>query len=132
MTFPITLRSQKQELSYLKKFVNVYSKVLKCATHKKLLVIARLFTSKMTHLRPSLSEEFEPHVSFKHSLILSLFSFAGSMLLDIFVLSLFHLNKHRHRPTPLWCGFFALRNVKQQNATAAKNQPQDIGMPSGQ
>ena len=51
---PFYFTKQRQELPYWKNFTNAYSEVLKCATRKKLVDIARSFTSEMIHLRPSL------------------------------------------------------------------------------
>ena len=73
---------------------------------KKLLHIAHPITSKMTQLRPSLSKEFDSHLSVKHSLIKSLISMTGSLLLHVRVVWLYHRYKHRHPNTPLWCGLF--------------------------
>ena len=47
---------------------------------EKLLEIARPISSKMTQLRPSLSEEFDSHLSTKNSLLMSLISVLGSMV----------------------------------------------------
>ena len=85
---------------------------------KKLLDIARHVTSKMAQLRPSLSKEFETHLSIKHSLIVSLISFTGSMLLLVIFVWLYHRFKHRHPSTPIWCGLFCPRKSK---ATRRKN-----------
>ena len=52
---------------------------------KKLLDIAPPITSKVKQLRPSLSNEFESHLSIKHSLTKNLISFPGSMLLHVIV-----------------------------------------------
>ena len=65
------------------------------------LDIARPNTSKMTQLRPFLSKEIGSHVSIKHSLIMNFLSFAGSVLLHIVVVWLYHRFKHRHPITPL-------------------------------
>ena len=46
---------------------------------KELSEIARPFTTKMTQVRPSLSREFDSHLSIRHSLVMRLISFAGSM-----------------------------------------------------
>ena len=73
---------------------------------KKLLDVARPITSKMTQLRPSLFKEFESHLSLKNSLIMSLISFTGSMLLHLIVVWMCHHYKHRHSTTPLWCCLF--------------------------
>ena len=50
----------------------------------------------MTQLRPSLSREFDSHLSIRHSLVMSLISFAGSMLLHVIVVWIYHRYKHRH------------------------------------
>ena len=73
---------------------------------KNLLEIALPITTKMTQLRPSLSREFDSHLSIRHSLVMSLISFAGSMLLHVSVVWIYHRYKHRHNATPLWCGLF--------------------------
>ena len=73
---------------------------------KKLLEIARPITTKMTQLRPSLTKEFESHLSIKHSLLMSLISFVGSMVLHVIVVWIYHRYKHRNPSTPLWCGLF--------------------------
>ena len=77
---------------------------------EKLLDIARPITSKMTQLRPSLSKEFESHLSIKHSLLMSLISFIGSMILHILFVFIYHRYKHKHSHTPLWCGLFCPKN----------------------
>ena len=73
---------------------------------KKLLEIARPITTKMTQLRPSLSREFDSHLSIRHSLVMSVISFAGSMLLHVVVVWIYHRYKHRNNATPIWCGLF--------------------------
>ena len=73
---------------------------------EKHLDIARPITSKLTQLRPSLSMEFESHLSIKHFLITSLISFTGSMLLHVLAVWLYHRYKHRYLTTPLWCDLF--------------------------
>ena len=50
---------------------------------EKLLEIARPISSKMTQLRPSLSKEFDSHLSIKISLLMSLISFVGSVVLHM-------------------------------------------------
>ena len=72
---------------------------------KKLLEIARPLGTKMTQLRPSLSREFDSHLSVRHCLVMSLISFAGSMLLHVIVVWIYHRYKHRNNATPL-CGLF--------------------------
>ena len=37
---------------------------------------------------------------------MSLISFAGSMLLHVIVVWIYHRYKHRNNATPLWCGLF--------------------------
>ena len=76
----------------------------------KLLEIARSISSKMTQLRPSLSKEFDSHLSIKNSLLMSLISFLGSMVLHMLFLCIYHRYKHQHRETPLWCGLFCPKN----------------------
>ena len=73
---------------------------------KKLLEIARPIMTKMTQLRPSLSREFDSHLSIRHSLVMRLISFAGSMLLHVIVVWIYHRYEHRNNATPLWCGLF--------------------------
>ena len=73
---------------------------------KKLLEIARPITTKMTQMRPSLSREFDSHLSIRQSLQMSLISFAGSRLLRVIVVWLYHRYKHRNIATPLWYGLF--------------------------
>ena len=77
---------------------------------EKLLDIARLISSKMTQLRPSLSTKFDSHLSIKNSLLMSLISFLGSMVLDMLFVCIYHRYKHKHRETPLWCGLFCPKN----------------------
>ena len=73
---------------------------------KKTLEIARPITTKMTQLRPSFTKEFESHLSIKHSLLMRLISFVGSMVLHVIVVWIYHRFKHRNPSTPLWCGLF--------------------------
>ena len=68
---------------------------------KKLLDFARPITTKMTQLPPSLSKDFVPHLSILHSLVMSLISFVGSMLLHVIVVWISHRYKHRNNATPL-------------------------------
>ena len=89
---------------------------------KKLLEIARPITTKMTQLRPSLSREFDSHLSIRHSLVMSLISFAGSMLLHVIVVWIYHRYKHRHNATPIWCRLFCPK--KSQTAVEPK-QPHE-------
>ena len=79
---------------------------------KKLLEIARSITKKLTQLRPSLSREFDSHLSIRHSLVMSLISIAGSMLLHVIVVWIYHRYKHRHNATPLWCGLFCPKSSR--------------------
>ena len=60
----------------------------------------------MAQLRPSLSRDLDSHLSIRHSLVMSLISFAGSMLPHVIVVWIYHRYKHRHNATPLWCGLF--------------------------
>ena len=55
---------------------------------EKLLEMARPISSEMTQLRPSLSKEFDSHLSIKNSLLMRLISFLGSMVLHAFCLYL--------------------------------------------
>ena len=71
---------------------------------EKLLEIARPISSQMIQLRPSLSKEFDSHLSIKNSLLMSLISFLGSMVLHMLFVCIYHRYKHEHRETPLWCG----------------------------
>ena len=57
---------------------------------EKLLELARPITSKMTQLRPSLTEEFESHLSIKRSLFMSHISFLGSMVLHLLFVCIYH------------------------------------------
>ena len=79
---------------------------------KKLLEIARPITTKLTQLRPSLSREFDSHLSIRHSLVMSLISIAGSMLLHVIVVWIYHRYKHRHNAMPLWCGLFCPKSSR--------------------
>ena len=60
----------------------------------------------MTQLRPSISKQFDSHLSIRHSLVMNLISFAGSMLLQVIVVWIYHRYKHRNNATPPWCGLF--------------------------
>ena len=91
----------------------------------KLLDIARPITSKMTQLRPSLSKEFESHLSIKHSLLMNLISFIGSKILHVIVVCLYHRYKHRHPTTPLWCGLFCPK-FPQSKAPRRASAPDNI------
>ena len=73
---------------------------------EKLLEIACPVSPKMTQLRPSLSEEFDSHLYIKNSLLMSLISFLGSLVLHMLFVCIYHRYKHKHRETPLWCGLF--------------------------
>ena len=77
---------------------------------EKLLEIARPISSKMTQLRPSLSKEFDCHLSVKNSFLMNLISFLGSMVLHMLFVCIFHRYKHKHRETPLRCGLFCPKN----------------------
>ena len=79
---------------------------------KKILKKARPFTAKLTQLRPPLSSEFDSHLSIRHSLVMSLVSFAGSMLLHVIVVWIYHRYKHRHNAAPLCCGLFCLEKSR--------------------
>ena len=91
---------------------------------KKLLEIARPITTKMTQLRPSLSREFDSHLSFRHSLVMSLVSFAGSLLLHVIVVWIYHRYKHRNNATPLWCGLFCPKNSRTAVEPEQSNETQ--------
>ena len=73
---------------------------------EKLLEIARPISSKMTQLHPSRLKEFDSHLSIKNSLLKSLISFLGSMVLHMLFVCIYHRYKHKHRETLLWCGLF--------------------------
>ena len=92
---------------------------------KKLLDIARPITSRKTHLRPSLSKEFESHLSIKHSLLMSLISFIGSLILHVIVVWLYHRYKHRHPNTSLWCGLFC-PIIPQSKTPRRASAPDDV------
>ena len=91
---------------------------------KKLLEIARPITTKMTQLRPSLSREFDSHLSIRHSLVMSLISFAGSMLLHVIVVWIYHRYKHRNNATPLWCGLFCPKKSRTAVEPEQSNETQ--------
>ena len=73
---------------------------------EKFLEIARPINSKMTQLRPFLSKEFDSHLSIKNSLLMSLISFLGSMVIHMLFVCIYHRYKHKHHETRLWCGLF--------------------------
>ena len=77
---------------------------------EKLLEIARPISSKRTRLRPSLSKEFDSHLSIKNSLLLSLISFFASMVFHMLFVCIYQRYKHKHRETHLWCGLFCPKN----------------------
>ena len=91
---------------------------------KKLLEIARPITTKMTQLRPSLSREFDSHLSIRHSLVMRLISFAGSMLLHVIVVWIYHRYKHRNNATPLWCGIFCPKKSRTAVEPEQSNEAQ--------
>ena len=91
---------------------------------KKLLEIARPITTKMTQLRPSLSREFDSHLSIRHSLVMSLISFAGSMLLQVIVVWIYHRYKHRNNATPLWCRLFCPKKSRTAVEPEQSNETQ--------
>ena len=91
---------------------------------KKLSEIARPITTKMTQLRPSLSREFDSHLSIRHSLVMSLISFAGSMLLHVIVVWIYHRYKHRNNATPLWCGLFCPKKSRTAVEPEQSNETQ--------
>ena len=97
----------------------------KNARSKKLLDIARPITSRMTQLRLSLSKEFESHLSIQHSLLMSLISFIGSMILHVIVVCLYHRYKHRDPTTRLWCGLFCPK-ITQSKAPRRASAPDDV------
>ena len=96
----------------------------KMRERKKLLEIARPITTKMTQLRPSLSREFDSHLSIRNSLVMRLISFAGSMLLHVIVVLIYHRYKHRNNATPLWCGLFCLKNSRTAVEPEQSNETQ--------
>ena len=77
---------------------------------EKFLEIARPINSKMTQLRPFLSKEVDSHLSIKNSLLMSLISFLGSLVLHMFFVCIYHRYKHKHHETLLWCGLFCRKN----------------------
>ena len=91
---------------------------------KKLLEIARPITTKMRQLRPSLSKEFDSHLSIRHSLMMSLISFAGSMMLHVIVVGIYHRYKHRNNATPLWCDLFGPKKSRTAVETEQSNETQ--------
>ena len=91
---------------------------------KKLLEIARPITAKMTQLRPSLSREFDSHLSIGHSLVMSLISFAGSMLLHVIVVWIYHRYKHRNNATPLRCGLLCPKKSRTAVEPEQSNETQ--------
>lgn len=100
---------------------------------EKLLEIARPITSKMTQLRPSLSREFESHLSIKHSLVMSLISFLGSMILHMIFVFIYHRYKHKHNKTPLWCGLFCPKNsIAPGNEEKVKRTGSSVSLASNQ
>ena len=84
-----------------------------------------VITSRMTQLRPSLSKEFESHLSIKHSLLMSLISFIGSMILHVIVVCFYHRYKHRHPTILLWCGLFCPK-IPQRKAPRRASAPDDV------
>ena len=91
---------------------------------KNLLEIARPITTKMTQLRPTLSREFDSHLSIRHSLVMSLISFAGSMLLHVIFVWIYHRYKHCNNATPLWCGLFCLKKSRTAVEPEQSNETQ--------
>ena len=67
----------------------------------QLLEIALPISLKMTQLRPSLSKEFDCHLSIKNSLLMRLISFLGSIVLHVLFVFIYHRYKHKHPETPL-------------------------------
>ena len=66
---------------------------------EKFLEIARPINSKMTQLRPSPSKEFDSLLSIKSSVLMSLISFLGSMVLHVLFVCIYHrykLNVAKH------------------------------------
>ena len=91
---------------------------------KKLPEIARPITTKMRQLRSSLSRDFDSHLSIRHSLVMSLISFAGSMLLHGVVVWIYHRYKHRNNATTLWCGFFSPKKSRTAVEPEQSNETQ--------
>ena len=76
----------------------------------QVLEIARPISLKISQLRPSLSKVFDSHWSIKNSLLMSLMSFLGSMVLHMFFVCIYHRFKHKHREPTLWCCLFCPKN----------------------
>ena len=91
---------------------------------KKLLDIARPTTRKSTQLRPSLSREVDTHLFIRHSLVMSLISFAGSELLHVIVVWIYHRYKHRNSATLIRCGLFYQKKPRTPFDFAETNKTQ--------
>ena len=91
---------------------------------KKLLDFARPITTTMTQLRPSLSRQFDSRLPLRHFLLMTLISFAGSMLLRVIVVWIYHRYKHRNNATPLWCGLFCQEKPHAAVEVAQTNETQ--------
>ena len=63
----------------------------------QILEIARPISLKISHRRPSLSKVFDSHWSIKNSLLMSLISLLGSMVLHMLFVCIYHRYKHKHR-----------------------------------
>ena len=90
----------------------------------KLLGIAHSITTKIAQLRPSLSRDVDSHLSIRYSPAMSLISFAGSMLLHVVVLSIYHRYNHRNNATPVWCGLFCQKKPRTAVDLAQTNETQ--------
>ena len=78
----------------------------------------------MTQLRPSLSKDFDSHLSIRHSLVMSFLTFAGSMFLHVIVVWIYHRYKHRNNETPLWCGLFCQKKSRTAVEPEQSNETQ--------
>ena len=55
---------------------------------------------------------------------MSLISFAGSMLLHVIVVWIYHRYKHRNNATPLWCGLFCPKKSRTAVEPEQSNETQ--------
>ena len=91
---------------------------------KDFLEIAPPIAKKVTQLRPSLLREFDSHLSTRHSLVMSLISFAGSRVLHITVVWIYHRYKYRNKATPLWCVLFCPKKSRTAVEPEQSNETQ--------
>ena len=66
----------------------------------------------MKKLRLSLFKKFDFLFPIKHSFIMSLISFTGSMLFYVNIVWLYLHYDHRQPSIPLWCGLFCPKKLK--------------------